>query len=158
MRHDDPAAEFGCWAVQAPSEGFSARTALLCRGQAPPLKLRGFPRVLFRVLLAALMLSAGAYAASQYARGTLSTDSESANSEPHHFEVGKVAVYTAPRADGFAEREKGEDLRVKRKPMRTQPVVQESSEEAIGEPSKPPGVHHPRCYCGTSAVVCFCSD
>lgn len=158
MRHDDLAAEFESWGVQKPSEGFSARTALLCRTQAQPLKLRGLPRGLFRVLLAAVLLSAGAYAASQYSGVQLERDGEGAKNQIHHTESEKVSVYATPRVDAFAEREKGEEQRVKRKPMRTQPVVQDASEEGLPQPTDPAGVHHPRCYCGTSAVVCFCSD
>lgn len=157
MRHDDLAAEFQSWGAQEPSEGFSAKTALLCRSEARPVRWRRLPRGLFRVLLAAVLLSAGAYAASQDWGVKLSKDGEGAKSEPPHLE-GKVSVYGAPRADAFAEREKGEELHRKRKPVRTQPVVQEASEETVAEPKDPTGVHHPRCYCGTSAVVCFCSE
>jgi hypothetical protein len=155
MRHDDLAAEFESWAVQEPSADFSVRTALFCRAEAHPLGLRGLPRGLFRVLLAALLLSAGAYAASRYSDIQLSQDDESAKSEPHDLEPGKVSVYATPPADAFAEPEKSENLRVKRRAIQTRPVVQD---EVVAQPMNPAGVHHPRCYCGTSAVVCFCSD
>lgn len=149
------------WQTETPPEAFASTVVRVFESERRASGLRRAPRgVVIPLLLAAAFISLGAAAAfSERALRSVESGQEQTDETP-------VKAGKAPRVSfyGTFESARAEPdssitpARIVRAENPARALSEEVEEVAPPAAETPRVVHFPRCECGTSGVVCTCSD
>lgn len=152
---------FGKWQADEPPEGFSSAVVGAFEAERQMRSSRWAPRgVVIPLLLAGAFVSFGAAAAfSERALRNVESGQEETFRTPLSVEKAPPlffhGAFESGRAEPDALTESARSVRPESPASATPEEVEEAEPSA---PETPRVVHFPRCECGTSGVVCTCSD
>lgn len=151
---------FDEWRADEPSAGFALGVIRAARPAAAVTSTRWTARgVVVPVLLAALLVSFGAAAFSQReVRSGLKNSLEETDARHPSMKAAPIA-FQFPEEAGQAEPD-WVDSKPRVKEPNPKPIAQPAflTEVEVPVVAPPRVVHFPHCECGTSGVVCSCSD
>lgn len=155
-RDDELDGVLEAWAAPRVPAGFAERVverALSDHSRSARPGGRG--GIVVPLLLVAMFMSWGAWAGLEASRAASTNDI--AESPPTSVEPSELS-FELVSGPAYAEPEIGPEQERAAAPAKPRPVSKADKDED-GQAAEPPRVvHFPRCECGTSAIVCTCSD
>jgi hypothetical protein len=162
-RDEDFERALGQWSPSRPPSDFAEKVTSRFLQERPTVSRWPKGRVLVPLLLAALFLSAGAFAAWQEFRPRLSLVGDDAlpAEKRSGTQETRVRLHQVHQS-GQAEPERHKEPVAPQPPRKARKdvpaKVDEIPENKSSGPTPPKKLHLPDCECGTSAIVCSCSE
>jgi hypothetical protein len=155
-RDEELDALLDAWAAPQCPDGFAERAVSRALSDRRVSRPPGRPGLVVPLLLVAMLVSLGAWAGLEASRddspaGAPETAPSSVKAKHISFELVAGTTYAEPELE--TEEEQGPS-----KPARQDKRSDPDTDGEAQSTKPPPVVHWPRCECGTSAVVCTCSD